>query len=158
VGSFLSLTKRPDVTQQGKRQKAKGKRQKERGRKVVDEGKPRDIVERTYQFALAIVQMCEACERRNNTARTLARQLLRSGTSIGANVEEAQAGQSRADFISKYAIALKEARETRYWMRLLIDSGKCPREIGAPLREEAEELKRIIGAIIVNTKKNIPAN
>ena len=104
----------------------------------MNEGKPRDIVERTYQFALAIVQLCDQCERRNNAARTLARQLLKSGTSIGANVEEAQAGRSRADFISKYAIALKEARETRYWLRLLIDSRKCPHEIGAPLREEAE--------------------
>src|SRR5436190_23766547 len=121
-----------------------------------DKKKPFDIVERTFRFALAVVRLCKECERRNNSARTLARQVLRSGTSIGANVEEAQAGQSRADFISKYAIALKEARETRYWLRLLIDSGKCPVESGSPLCQEAEELKRIIAAIIVKTKQNKP--
>ena len=54
--------------------------------------------------------------------RTLSGQLLRAGTSVGANLEEAQAGQSRADFISKNAIALKEARETHYWLRLLVAS------------------------------------
>ncbi len=69
--------------------------------------KPFDIVERTFQFALNIVRFCKECERRNGSPRTLTRQLLRSGTSVGANIEEAQSGQSRADFISKYAIALK---------------------------------------------------
>src|SRR5271167_4713982 len=108
--------------------------------------KPRDLVERMFQFALAIIHLCKDCERRNGTARTLARQLLRSGTSVGANVEEAQAGQSRPDFISKYAIALKEARESRYWLRLLIESGDSPRESGSALVQEAEELKRIIAS------------
>src|SRR5215468_3425776 len=119
----------------------------------MNEGKPRDIVERTYQFALAIVQMCEACERRNNTARTLSRQLLRSGTSIGANVEEAQAGQSRADFISKYSIALKEARETLYWLRLLDASGELPDDSSHFLLKEADEIARILATIIVRAKK-----
>ena len=119
---------------------------------MVELGKPYDIVERTFQFALGIVRLCKECDRRNNSARTLARQLLRSGTSIGANVEEAQAGQSRADFVSKYAIALKEARETNYWLRLLIESGDCPCETGTPLAQEAEELKRIIASIIVKAK------
>ena len=116
--------------------------------------RPRDIVERTFPFALAIVRACKACERRNGTARTLARQLLRAAPSVGANVEEAQAGQSRADFISKYAIALKEARETRYWLRLLMESGDCPDESSAALCLEAEELKRMIAAIIVKAKQN----
>jgi four helix bundle protein len=114
--------------------------------------KPRDIVERSFQFALAIVRLCRETERWNGTARTLTRQLLRSGTSIGANVEEAQAGQSRADFISKYPIALKEARETCYWLRLLIESGDCPAENSLPLRQEGEEIKRILAAIIVSAK------
>jgi four helix bundle protein len=121
---------------------------------MVEHGKPYDIVERTFQFALGIVRVCKECERRNSSARTLARQLLRSGTSIGANVEEAQAGQSRADFVSKYAIALKEARESNYWLRLLIDSGDCPCDSGTPLAQEAEELKRIIASIIVKAKQS----
>ena len=80
---------------------------------------PRDIKERTFSFALDIVHMAQRLDECPGVSRTLGRQLLRSGTSIGANVEEAQAGQSRADFSSKYAIALKEARETVYWLRLL---------------------------------------
>ena len=63
-------------------------------------------------------------ERKPGSWRTLANQILRSGTSIGANVEEAQAGQSKADFISKYAIALKEARETKYWLKLVKEANK----------------------------------
>jgi four helix bundle protein len=115
---------------------------------------PRDIVERTFQFALGIVTFCKECERRNAAARTLARQLLRSGTSIGANVEEAQSGQSRADFINKYSIALKEARESSYWLRLLVETGDCLPDQGRTLRREADELKRIIAAIIVKSKEN----
>ena len=86
-------------------------------------------------------------------ARTLGWQLLRSGTSIGANVEEAQAGQSKPDFISKNAIALKEARETIYWLRLLAAAKIIPLERLADLQNEAEELAKIIGAIIVSAKK-----
>jgi four helix bundle protein len=83
----------------------------------------------------------------------LGRQLLRSGTSIGANVQEAQAGQSRADFISKYAVALKEARETIYWLRLLLGSGQTLDTDSKNLLQEADEIARIIGSIIVSTKK-----
>jgi four helix bundle protein len=67
-------------------------------------------------------------------------------------VEEAQAGQSRADFISKNGIALKESRETHYWLRLLSASGVVPEDRLAGLRTEAEELMRILGAIIVSAK------
>lgn len=78
------------------------------------------IQKKSYDFALQIIalyrKLCKANE------FVLSKQLLRSGTSIGANVEEAQAGQSRADFISKMSIASKEARETNYWLRLLRDS------------------------------------
>ncbi len=83
----------------------------------------------------------------------LAKQLLRSGTSVGANVEEAQAGQSRSDFVHKMAIALKEARETNYWLRLLEASEMLPKEKLAELIKESDEIKKIIGAIIVSSKK-----
>ncbi len=63
--------------------------------------KPFDIVEQTFQCVLNIVRFCNECERRNSSARTLKRQLLKPWTSVGANIEEAQSGQSRADFISK---------------------------------------------------------
>jgi four helix bundle protein len=115
--------------------------------------KPKDIKERTFNFAVSVIRLCQQINRRPGVTRVLIDQLLRSATSIGANVEEAQAGQSRADFVSKYAIALKEARETIYWLRLLreCDSGldhncQC-------LLSEADEIGRIIGAIIVKAKK-----
>lgn len=80
----------------------------------------KDITERTFQFSLEILRLFRKINREYSADKNvLSKQLLRSATSIGANVEEAQSGQSRADFISKMSIALKEARETHYWLRLL---------------------------------------
>src|SRR5574342_227444 len=120
----------------------------------MDEDSRLDIKDRTFTFAAEVVRFCDPLDSRRGAVRTLARQLLRSGTSIGANVEEAQAGQSRADFISKYNIALKEARETIYWLRLLEASGQFTDERIQNLKRQAEEIARIIGAIIVRAKKN----
>jgi four helix bundle protein len=119
---------------------------------VAAQPKLRDIKERTFDFAVEIVHLCQHLDKAAGATRTLGRQLLRAGTSIGANVEEAQAGQSRADFISKYSIALKEARETIYWLRLLTASGIHADNRLEPLVREAGEIARIIGSIIVNTK------
>ena len=113
----------------------------------------RDIRERTFDFSLCIIRLCQQLEEQGGVARTLSWQLLRSGTSIGANVEEAQAGQSKLDFISKNAIALKEARETIYWLRLLGASRILPEKRLSELIGEATELAKIIGAIIVSAKK-----
>jgi len=85
------------------------------------ETKKRDICERTFKFAVDIVKLCRRLEVRNSVSRQLSRQLLRAATSIGANLKEAQAAQSRPDFISKNFIALKEARESHYW---LADTGR----------------------------------
>ena len=82
-----------------------------------------DLCERTFQFALEIVNLCRTLSKKSGVAQTMSKQLLRSGTSVGANIEEGQAAQSRADFVSKYSIARKEARETHYWLRLLSESG-----------------------------------
>ena len=118
-----------------------------------NEDKPRDIRERTFSFAVEIVQLCRKLEGDYGVWRVLGKQLLRSGTSIGANAEEAQAGQSRADFISKYAIALKEARETIYWLRLVQETSSLG-DVGIDrLIQEAEDISKIIGSIIVNSKK-----
>ena len=114
---------------------------------------PRDIKERTFSFALEIVRLCRNFDSRPRSLQTLAQQLLRSGTSVGANVEEAQAGQSRADFISKYSVALKEARETLYWLRLLDALGELSNDSSQFLLKEADETARIIASIIVTTKK-----
>ena len=114
---------------------------------------PKDIKERAFEFALRIVKLCQHLDGKPGVPRTLSYQLLKAGTSVGANIEEAQAGQSRPDFISKNSIALKEARECHYWLRLLIASKIMPEKSVAELRDEAEEMKRILGSIVVRTKK-----
>jgi four helix bundle protein len=81
--------------------------------------KRRDLPERTFEFVRRVVRLCQVLDQTPGVSRTLADQLLRSGTSNGANVEEGQASQSCADFVAKYCIACKEARETHYWLRLL---------------------------------------
>ena len=114
----------------------------------------RDLCERTFRFASRIVRLCQSLDERPGVARTLGRQLLRAGTSIGANVEEGQAGQSRADFVAKYSIACKEARETHYWLRLLAANGIVPEENLKGLLEEADQLIAILTTIIRKTKDN----
>ena len=114
--------------------------------------KPKDIKERTFNFAVSVIRLCQQINRRPGVTRVLIDQLLRSATSIGANVEEAQAGQSRADFVSKYSIALKEARETIYWLRLLRECDNGVDNVCKTLLSEVDEISRIIATIIVNTK------
>jgi four helix bundle protein len=82
-------------------------------------GKPNDLEERLFAFSLRIVRLYQKLFKHTELGRILGRQILRSGTSIGANYQEGQAGQSHADFVSKTNIALKEARETHYWLRIL---------------------------------------
>ena len=114
---------------------------------------PKDITARAFEFALRIVKLCQHLEKKPGVPRTLSYQLLKAGTSVGANIEEAQAGQSRPDFISKNSIALKEARECHYWLRLLIAAKILPEKCLTELRDEAEELKRILGSIVIRTKR-----
>ena len=114
----------------------------------------RDLPERTFEFARRVVKLCQVLEQTPGVNRTMANQLLRSGTSIGANVEEGQAGQSRADFVSKLSIACKEARETHYWLRLLLASEIVPEPRLAELLDEADQLIAILTAITKNTKSN----
>jgi four helix bundle protein len=113
-----------------------------------------NLVDRTFQFALRIVRLYTFLAKRPGAAREIGRQVLRSGTSVGANVEEAQGGQSRADFISKYGIALKEARETCYWLRLLEESGLVTRSRLGPLLRESGEITKILAACILSAKAN----
>jgi len=113
----------------------------------------KDIRERAFEFAVRIMKVCQFLDEQPGVGRTLGKQLIRSGTSIGANLEEAQAGQSRADFISKNAIALKEARETHYWLRLLSAADILPESRIQSLQSEAEEIMKIIGAIVTSSKK-----
>jgi four helix bundle protein len=118
-----------------------------------------DIRERAFAFAVRIVKLCRLLEDEGLVSRTIVWQLLKAGTSVGANLEEAQAGQSKPDFISKNAIALKEARESHYWLRLILASSTNLTEPAATetadLSREASELSLIIGSIITNTKRGL---
>ena len=111
------------------------------------------IREKTYPFSLKIIDLYQnLCKQREFV---LSKQLLRSGTSIGANVEEATAAQSKKDFIAKMSIASKEARETNYWLRLLRDS-KIASEIDLSKHlEESEEIIKIITAIVKTSQKSL---
>lgn len=114
---------------------------------------PRPIGERTFEFAIQVVTLCKQLGGKAGVTRTISGQLLRAGTSIGANVEEGQAAQSRADFISKYNIALKEAREARYWLRLLHATCLADPATLTVMLQEAQELANILGASIRTAKQ-----
>jgi four helix bundle protein len=104
------------------------------------------VSDKSFTFAQHVVPASSKLME-TSTGKILGRQLLRSGTSIGANVEEALGGHSRADFYAKLGIAYKEARETAYWIRLSLATNQLPASIGENLLLEVQELLRIIGSI-----------
>ncbi len=117
--------------------------------------KPEDIRQRSFRYALRAISLHRALQsRKDGTGWILGKQYLRAATSIGANIEEAQSGESRRDFIHKYGIAQKEAKESLYWLRLLAESGLMAAKRLAPLMRETEELYAVITAIIVKAKRN----
>lgn len=107
------------------------------------------IVEKSLLFSIEIVKFCELLEQKRKYV--VAKQLLRSGTSIGANVFEAQHAESRADFVHKLKIAAKEANETLYWLLICEKSEQYPEN--SSLKKAVEELIRIISRIIISCKK-----
>ncbi len=113
------------------------------------------ILEKTYAFGLRIVKLYMHL-RKQKIERELLLQLLRSGTSIGANTEEAIGGQSKSDFIHKLSIAYKEAREAAYWLRLLSDSGLLEEKLSMSFLSDIEERKKILASIL-KTSKTIKA-
>ncbi len=110
------------------------------------------IDERSYRFALRIVKLVSALPR-TMQGEVLGRQVLRSGTSIGANIEEAYGGSSKRDFTNKMSTAFKEARETHFWLRLIRDASLIPAKRIEPLVQEALEIKLILAKTVVTSKK-----
>ena len=106
------------------------------------------IREKSFLFALEIIELFKKLQ--GEREYVLSKQLLRSGTSLGANVEEAMAGQSRKDFLAKMAVASKEAREARYWLVLLQESHLAKIEL-APALKDIDELIRILTSIVKTT-------
>ena len=117
-------------------------------------GSKNDIRERAFLFACRIVKLSTSLAKQKNTREVLARQVLRSGTAIGANLEEAAAGQSRPDFVSKCNIALKEARETHYWLRLLRETNVISTPKIDPLLAESNELVAIPTTIVKKSRRS----
>lgn len=111
------------------------------------------VQEKAFQFSLHLIPICI---RLSNEKRefVLSKQLLKSSTSIGANLEEAIVGFSKKDFHYKISISYKEARETRYWLKLLVASDLINMEDGNLLLDELEEILKILGRTIITLNQN----
>lgn len=109
------------------------------------------ILEKSYNFGLRTVKLYMHL-RKNKVERELLIQFLKCGTSVGANVEEAEGGQSLNDFIHKIGIAYKEAREAHYWLRLLRDSELLELKLANSFIHDAEEIKKILASILKTSK------
>ena len=112
------------------------------------------LINKSISFAARIIKLHQHLLKTKKEG-VISKQIVRSGTSIGANINEANYGQSKADFISKMHIALKEAAETEYWLKLLLLSEYIDDDMGASLLSDCLEIKRILIASI-NTAKETP--
>jgi len=110
------------------------------------------LVDLSRQFAVEIINSCEKIEK-TMQSKVLLQQILRSGTSIGANIHEANYGASKADFINKLQIALKECYETEYWLRLLLDTKYINEEVYHSLYSKCSKIRKLLSASI-NTAKS----
>ena len=116
-------------------------------------GKPRNIQERAFDFAVRVVKLCTHLDGQPGVPRTLSNQLLRSGTSMGANLEEGIAAQSEADCLTKVSIACQEARETRFWLKLLAATEIVPPERLAGITDECNQRVAIFTATAKRLKE-----
>jgi len=111
------------------------------------------LTDKSISFAARIIKL-QRYLIKNKKETIISKQIVRSGTSIGANINEANYGQSKADFISKLHISLKETAETEYWLRLLVESQLLTNEEGESLLKDCLEIKRVLIASINTAKKN----
>ena len=119
---------------------------------VKKERQGKNLCDRTFEFSKRIVLLCQTLYAKPGASRMLSNQLIRSGTSIGANVEEAQGGHSRKDFLYKISLACKEARETLYWLRLLAATEIVKLTRLKEIMCECDELVAILTTIVKKTK------
>ncbi|MDX1439988.1 MAG: four helix bundle protein [Rubricoccaceae bacterium] len=115
---------------------------------------PIEIGQRTHEFALRSINLYRHLDKKERAARRLADQFLRSATSIGANIQEAKAGESRRDFVHKYGIALKEARETLYWVKLFDAAEFVESERLDEFIKEADEIVAVLTTIVRRIREN----
>jgi four helix bundle protein len=119
-----------------------------------DMKKPYDIQDRAFLFACEIVDFCRPLVTGHPIVRELGRQLLKAGTSVGANLEEADGGESKPDFRHKIAVSRKECRESRYWLRLIVHAERRLEATATPLIGDASELVAILTTIKMNAESN----
>ena len=115
-----------------------------------------DIYDRVFKFAARVLKMDEVLSRNRRVNRNAMNQLVSASSSIGSNLEEARAGQSRADFHAKLRIALKEARESQYWLRYIAESGVVAPHRITPLVKESGEIVGILTSIARKTNPRNP--
>jgi four helix bundle protein len=129
-------------------------REKGKGKSDGRMDKPYDLRERSFVFACDIVAFCRVVADRGYVMSRLAGQLLKAGTSIGANLAEGVDGQTKPDFITKTCVALKEARETRYWLRLIAASDQSLQPRTEPLTAEASEFVAMLTTSVKRSRSN----
>jgi four helix bundle protein len=115
---------------------------------------PRDLEERLLSYGARIIRLVESLPK-TLVGRRIGDQLLRCGTSAGANYEEARGAESREDFVHKLQIALKELRESNYWLRLLVKAGKVPNDRLADLVDESSQLRAMLSKAVATAKSKI---
>jgi four helix bundle protein len=119
---------------------------------MTSEKCPTDITEPAFLFACRVVRLCDLLMRRGGVAALIGRELAKAGTSTGANLQEARGGQTKPDFITKNCIALKEARESWFWLRVAEATIAPLPPDTSPLRAEADELVAILTTIVKNAR------
>ncbi len=121
---------------------------------MMDKIKKDSVRDKSYAFALRMIKMYQHLTK-DKQEFILSKQVLRSGTSIGANIEEASGAQSNKDFLAKMTIAYKEARETHYWLRLLHDSGYFTENAAISILNDCEELLKMLASIKKTTQSRL---
>ena len=121
-----------------------------------EEKKKMTVEELSYDFAKHIVELFQfLTEESSRKEYVMSKQMLRSGTSIGANICEAEEGQSKADFLAKMYISKKEAKETKFWLNLLKDTGYLPLEKAEPVILDLLRIRKILTSIVKTTTENL---
>lgn len=120
----------------------------------LDETKKSDLRKRSFSFSIEIISLVGA-QQTDRVTDILFKQLVRSATSIGANIHEAKGASSRKDFKKFYEIALKSANETVYWLHILKESNRCSEDAIGPLLDECEQLARMLASSVIKIKKSL---
>ena len=135
-----------------KSEKAKGKVTVQKAKEICYGSVMEDIKHRAYRLALKAIKFIDSLNQKDATVQIIAKQLLRSITSIGANIIEAQSGSSKKDFTNMYNHGLKSANESKFWICLLRDSDKAQKEAANDLLKETTEISNILAACILTLK------